>query len=215
MCAGQIELSLPSLIAWPYFRQAVQNRCSRISNSKASSRRWAQASRKISGSGRQLRGANATTVDSSRRSSDWGTRPTAASISQSRSNSPSWNASSGLLGTSDEDDDDSDEPANEAVLAKLRELYDLMKATFFALDSDQTGHIDMVNGTAMIQKSLASAGLGALWTVMMSQADANAELTYDAFVKVFLKWAGVDESWAAGMIDRGACVRTSCALAVT
>ena len=137
----------------------------------------------------------------------------------SRSNRPSLPAASAVSDMSDADDD-SVMPSHEILLAKLAELYDIIKDTFFALDADQTGHIDLVNG-ASIQKGLTSAGLGALWTLMVGQADTNAELTHDAFVKVFLKWAGVDEGSPTGISPdkafgrMGKCAGISCTPAVT
>lgn len=210
MSVGKNSLSLPSLITWPYFRDAVFAKQSKSLPRKNSvSRKWthARASATVSVSGRQLSIKNSASRMAKVHTSSADTHKS------SRAVGPSFRSASGISEMSDEDG--TAEPVHESVLNKLMELYQVISDTFFVLDSEQTGHIDMANGAAGIQKALSSAGLGQLWAVLVNLADVNAELTHDAFTKAFLRWAGVDESALTGLspdkaLGRGVCSSAVC-----
>lgn len=193
--AGVLRLSLPNFITWPHFRDCVITRSRKMTRSKGPlSGRQHQVPGSLSGQARQL-SKKASRVDrNSRLSVDASHTLSQPQKSSFCSRLPELDA--------EEDDASFSDPLHEEILSRLIELYQVVKDTFDVLDVDHTGIIDISNAL-QVQKALSGGGLGQLWSVLASSADLNAEITMDSFLKVFLKWAGVDESSPLGLsMDR-------------
>lgn len=82
------------------------------------------------------------------------------------------------------------------IVKQLKLLYQWMFEAFSALDVQNMNAINIAMDGPIIRNALASGDLEQLWQALISEANAVQEIDVDKFMKVFVKWVGIEDTWA-------------------
>lgn len=83
------------------------------------------------------------------------------------------------------------------IMMQLQKLYMWMSETFSALDLQNINAISIATDGHIIRQAFVRGDLEQLWHALVSEADAAQEINPDRFMKVFVKWMGIEDTWAA------------------
>lgn len=83
------------------------------------------------------------------------------------------------------------------IMMQLQKLYMWMSETFSALDLQNINAISIATDGHIIRQAFVCGDLEQLWHALVSEADAAQEINPDRFMKVFVKWMGIEDTWAA------------------
>lgn len=185
LCAGFRQLSLTKLVTWPHFRDRVLEQGleqARHPFPKLPGRKWLEPELSGSTSAPQKHWHSlAGVLTNSKRMLSGRTR-------RSRDSSSSDECEQHTVANND--------AHIVRIVKQLHLMYQWMFETFSALDLHRIDAINIAMDGPIIRKALASGDLEQLWQALIDEADASQEVDIDKFMKVFVKWVGIEDTWA-------------------